>query len=103
MVPPAASAVLLDLDGTLTGPGPGITRSLGYALERMGMAAPLAESLTWCIGPPLARSLPTLLGSSPCTASGLWTPPLGRRLSSRPLPSVEWADFNDGAFAARRG
>ena len=29
-------AILFDLDGTLTDSGPGITKSVAYALERMG-------------------------------------------------------------------
>ena len=54
--------VLFDLDGTLTDPREGITRSLAYALERMGVAAPPPESLTFAIGPPLRASLARLLG-----------------------------------------
>ena len=56
------SAVLFDLDGTLTDPKPGITRSIAYALERMGRPVPDLDTLTWCIGPPLALSFQTLLG-----------------------------------------
>jgi phosphoglycolate phosphatase len=56
-------AVLFDLDGTLTDPREGITRSLVHALERMGLAPPPAESLTFAIGPPLRTSLAQLLGT----------------------------------------
>lgn len=56
-------AVLFDLDGTLTDPREGITRSLAHALERMGLAPPAAESLTFAIGPPLRASLAQLLGT----------------------------------------
>lgn len=54
--------VLLDLDGTLTDPKPGITRSIRHALTALGFAAPDEEALTWCIGPPLLSSFGTLLG-----------------------------------------
>lgn len=55
--------VLFDLDGTLTDPKPGITRSIGYALERMNCSAPDPDSLVWCIGPPLRGSFARLLAS----------------------------------------
>ena len=54
---------LFDLDGTLTDPREGITRSLAYALERMGVAAPPLDELTFAIGPPLRASFATLLGT----------------------------------------
>ena len=56
-------AILFDLDGTLTDPREGITRSIAYALERMGLAAPPLADLTFAIGPPLRRSLAQLIGS----------------------------------------
>jgi len=56
-------AILFDLDGTLTDPREGITRSIAYALERMGIAPPPLDALTFAIGPPLRRSLAQLLGS----------------------------------------
>lgn len=52
---------LFDLDGTLTDPFVGITRSIQYALERMGRSVPPAEDLRWCIGPPLWDSFAVLL------------------------------------------
>ena len=55
-------AILFDLDGTLTDPREGITRSIAYALERMGLAPPPLDDLTFAIGPPLRRSLARLLG-----------------------------------------
>ena len=55
-------AILFDLDGTLTDPREGITRCLAYALERMGLEPPPLDALTFAIGPPLRRSLATLLG-----------------------------------------
>jgi phosphoglycolate phosphatase len=57
-------AVYFDLDGTLTDPKPGITRSIQYAMERIGREAPHEDKLTWCIGPPLRASFITLVGES---------------------------------------
>jgi phosphoglycolate phosphatase len=56
------TAIYFDLDGTLTDPKLGIARSIQYALGKLGHAAPPADELTWCIGPPLLASLQTLLG-----------------------------------------
>ncbi|TWG99046.1 phosphoglycolate phosphatase [Mesorhizobium sp. J18] len=60
---PARAAILFDLDGTLTDPFIGITRSIQYAMEALGRAAPAADDLRWCIGPPLHASFPKLLGT----------------------------------------
>ena len=54
-------AVLFDLDGTLTDPRQGITRSFQYALSSLGRTAPPEKELLWCIGPPLAASFAQLL------------------------------------------
>jgi phosphoglycolate phosphatase len=45
--------VLLDLDGTLTDPYDGITKSVAYALDRMEVPRPAARALRSFIGPPL--------------------------------------------------
>jgi phosphoglycolate phosphatase len=55
--------VLFDLDGTLTDPFLGITRSIDHAMARLGRPAPAAEELRWCIGPPLKTSFAVLLES----------------------------------------
>jgi phosphoglycolate phosphatase len=56
-------AIFFDLDGTLTDPKIGITRSIQYALDRLGHPAiPSEDELTWCIGPPLRASFTKLLG-----------------------------------------
>ena len=47
--------VFFDLDGTLTDPTEGITKSVQYALSKFGIAAEL-EELRSFIGPPLLRS-----------------------------------------------
>jgi phosphoglycolate phosphatase len=57
------ATVFFDLDGTLTDPKPGITRSIQYALERLSLAVPDEDELTWCIGPPLHASLKKLTGT----------------------------------------
>lgn len=45
--------ILLDLDGTLTDPYDGITRSVAYALDRMALPALRGQELRSFIGPPL--------------------------------------------------
>ena len=56
-------AIFFDLDGTLTDPKPGITRSIQYALQRLDHPTiPTEDELTWCIGPPLRTSFVKLLG-----------------------------------------
>ena len=57
-------AIYFDLDGTLTVPKPGITRSIQYALQRLDHPTmPTEDELTWCIGPPLRASFVRLLGA----------------------------------------
>ncbi len=55
--------LLFDLDGTLTDPFEGITKCITHALVKLGRPAPPRESLRWCIGPPLKKSLAMLLAS----------------------------------------
>lgn len=55
------SAILFDLDGTLTDPKPGITGCIQYALSELGYKPPNADELHWCIGPPLKDSFSQLL------------------------------------------
>jgi phosphoglycolate phosphatase len=59
-----AEAVYFDLDGTLTDPKLGITRSIRYALDQLGHPAPQEEDLIWCIGPPLRASLASFVGEA---------------------------------------
>ena len=56
-----ASAVLLDLDGTLSGSRPGIAASFRHTLETLGHDPATAGDLTWAVGPPIAVSLARLL------------------------------------------
>lgn len=46
-------AILFDLDGTLTESGEGITKSVQYALEKLGKPVPPVEELQVFVGPPL--------------------------------------------------
>jgi phosphoglycolate phosphatase len=55
--------IFFDLDGTLTNPKTGITRSIQHALTKLGREVPHEDELTWCIGPPLHLSLAKLVGS----------------------------------------
>ena len=54
--------VLFDLDGTLTESGPGITRSVQYALKTIGIEADLSE-LGCFVGPPLNEAFPERYGT----------------------------------------
>jgi phosphoglycolate phosphatase len=57
-------AIYFDLDGTLTDPKPGITRSIRYALQKLDHhTIPTEDELTWCIGPPLRASFAKILGA----------------------------------------
>ena len=64
----ARPALLFDLDGTLTDNYPGISRSIVYALERMGLGVPDDASLRSCIGPPMRESFRWLLGTDDAAA-----------------------------------
>ena len=56
--------ILFDLDGTLTDPKEGITKSVAYALQHFGIQVKNLDSLTCYIGPPLAVSFPEYHGIS---------------------------------------
>lgn len=53
---PAYPLLFWDLDGTLTDPKEGITKSVQHALLRLGLPVPPADDLTAFIGPPLLDS-----------------------------------------------
>jgi phosphoglycolate phosphatase len=63
--------VLVDLDGTLVDPKPGLIRSIQYALDKLGHPVRPAEELLWMIGPPLRVSFPKLLGSAERTEEAI--------------------------------
>ncbi len=55
------TAVLFDLDGTLTDPGDGVERSLRYALTSIGRSLPTTFDRSQAIGPPLHEVLGRLI------------------------------------------
>ena len=59
---------LFDLDGTLTDPKVGITRSVQYALSSAGVSVADLDTLTPYIGPPLQDSFVALAGLSEADA-----------------------------------
>ena len=56
--------LLFDLDGTISDPKEGITKSVQYALQKMGINEPDLEKLTPFIGPPLQVSFKEFYGFS---------------------------------------
>lgn len=54
--------ILFDLDGTLTDPKEGITKSVAYALDYFGIHVDNTDTLTEFIGPPLAESFKIYYG-----------------------------------------
>jgi phosphoglycolate phosphatase len=63
--------ILVDLDGTLIDPKPGLIGSVQYALGKLGLAVPPADDLLWMIGPPLRVSFPKLTGRPECTEAAI--------------------------------
>lgn len=62
---PTYDTLLFDLDGTLTDPKPGITKSVQYALARFNIDVPDLDILAPFIGPPLAESFHNYYGFTP--------------------------------------
>lgn len=58
------NCILMDLDGTLTDPGLGITNSIQYALRYYDLPVPDRRELYCYIGPPLIDSFQSLWGFS---------------------------------------
>jgi phosphoglycolate phosphatase len=63
--------ILIDLDGTLIDPKPGLIGSVQYALDKLGHPVPPTEDLLWLIGPPFRVSFPKLLGSAERTEEAI--------------------------------
>lgn len=63
--------VLVDLDGTLVDPKPGLIGSVQHALRCLGVPVPPADELLWMIGPPFRVSFPRLLGSADRTEEAI--------------------------------
>lgn len=62
------SCVLSDLDGTLVDSAPGITSSLAWMFEQLGMPVPSPAELLRYVGPPILDSFRDLAGMDPATA-----------------------------------
>lgn len=58
------SAILLDLDGTITDSAPGITDTLAYTFAAMGLEVPDADELLRYVGPPILDSFRDRAGMS---------------------------------------
>ena len=58
-------ALIFDFDGTLFDTGPGILRSVQYALERFGIRETDLGKLRKFVGPPLVDSFMELYGMPP--------------------------------------
>ena len=63
--------ILVDLDGTLIDPKPGLIGSVQYALRKLGLPVPPAEELLWLIGPPFRVSFPKLFGRPDLTEEAI--------------------------------
>ncbi|WP_277373263.1 HAD family hydrolase [Pseudomonas sp. AA-38] len=61
------STILFDLDGTLTDPREGITRSVQYALTKLGIDEPDITALEHFIGPPLLQCFMSTYGLDEAT------------------------------------
>jgi phosphoglycolate phosphatase len=60
---PGPVTLFFDLDGTLSDPSAGITRSIQHALQCLGRPYPPQFELKQYIGPPLRWTFPRLLGT----------------------------------------
>ncbi len=66
------STVFLDLDGTLTDPKIGVTKSFIYALEKLDLPVPHMDELDWVIGPSLIDSFTRMQVPDPQVAIDLY-------------------------------
>ena len=57
----ARSVLLLDLDGTLVDPAPGVLGCCRHALAAFGVLPPDSDDLHWVIGPPIRQTFRQLL------------------------------------------
>lgn len=63
------TAVLFDLDGTIVDSAPGITSSLAYTFQAMGLPVPPPAKLLEWVGPPIMDSFRDLAGFDPLTSA----------------------------------
>ena len=59
------SCILFDLDGTIVDSAPGITSTLAYTFEQLGLPIPTPSELLRYVGPPLLDSFRDLAGFTP--------------------------------------
>ncbi|PJJ70528.1 phosphoglycolate phosphatase [Diaminobutyricimonas aerilata] len=59
------TAVLCDLDGTILDSAPGITATLAYTFERIGVPVPSPSGLLEYVGPPILDAFRDLAGLTP--------------------------------------
>ncbi len=59
------TTVLFDLDGTIVDSAPGITASLAYTFEQLGLPVPSPTELVAYVGPPILDSFRDLAGFTP--------------------------------------
>ena len=62
---PEFSCILFDLDGTIVDSAPGITATLAYMFEKMGLPVPSPAELVAYVGPPILDALRDLAGFTP--------------------------------------
>ena len=62
---PEFSCILFDLDGTIVDSAPGITATLAYTFEQLGLPIPSPAELVAYVGPPILDSFRDLAGFSP--------------------------------------
>lgn len=55
--------LIFDLDGTISDPKEGITKSINYALKQNGFETFAQDDLEFCIGPPLDQSFQILVNN----------------------------------------
>jgi phosphoglycolate phosphatase len=79
------SAILFDLDGTITDSAPGITSTLSYTFERLGLPDQPQSELLRYVGPPIMDSFRDFAGMDLATAT-------------RALEIYREKYLNDGAY-----
>lgn len=62
------SAILFDLDGTIVDSAPGITATLAYTFEQLGLPIPSPAELVAYVGPPILDAFRDLAGFTPSQA-----------------------------------
>ncbi len=62
---PEFSCILFDLDGTIVDSAPGITATLAYTFEQLGLPVPTPAELVAYVGPPILDSFRDLAGFTP--------------------------------------